>query len=292
MKIDSQTKIYGVLGYPVAHSHSPRIFNALFAKYKINAVYHFFPVEDKLQNLRAFLKNIKNINLHGLSITIPFKKKVLPYLTDLAPLAKKLNCVNTISIKHTQTQVKLKGYNFDGLAAWAPILKIPHWQTRQILLLGFGGAAQGILLTLYHHFAFSEKITLAVRNLPKAKKNLQQVPSSWRKMIKLIPLNEFSSINSSTHLKDFDIIINTTPIGMSPKSNFSPLSKKLINKKHFIYDIVYNPLSTKLLKDAKAKGATPIFGLTMFLEQARRQFEVWTGKEVSLKVMQEIYLAK
>ena len=223
------------------------------------------------------------MNFGGLSVTIPFKKKVLPFLDELSPLAKKLNCVNTVHF----ADGKATGYNFDGIAAVEPLVTIPNWKEKRILFLGFGGAAQGIILTLYFHFKYFHSITVAVRETRRVK----LFNRYFKKAIPDLLAMKLSELDKEK-LASFDIIINTTPLGMYPNISSSPLSKGVINKKHIIYDIVYNPLKTKLLENAQKKKAQVINGLGMFLGQASHQFQLWTNKKINFKTMKAIYLAK
>ena len=281
MEVNPHTKIYGVLGSPVLHSHSPRIFNRLFEKYGINGIYHYWQIPDQSKILKNFLKNIQHLNIKGLSVTIPFKKKILPFLDELDPLAQKLNCINTI----TFVDGKTIGYNYDGIAALKPLSEIPDWREKKILFLGLGGAAQGIILTLYFHFKYAKRVTIAARESKKIKKfNFQ-----FQETIPEANSLKWDELNKK-NLALFDIVINTTPLGMHPHSSSSPLREEVISEKHVIYDIVYNPLKTKLLKDAQRKKAQTIGGLKMFLGQASEQMHLWTSVKVNFKTMEAIYL--
>ncbi len=291
--ITPKTKLYGVIGNPIAHSKSPLIFNQLFSRLDVDAVYHYWKIADNA-DLEKFVKNMKTFNLQGVSVTLPFKKQVIPYLDGLDDLAKKLECINTVTVRDE----KLIGYNFDGVGAISPLTKLKDWKNLNYLFIGLGGAAEGIILTLIHLYDMEGKLAVAMRNISKGDEFKKKVNSLNNKNInfEVHDLEKVAKPDSAqpSFLNEFDVIINTTPLGMSIAADpdnvkQSPVAQENLSPKHLVYDIVYNPLETTLIKDALSQGARVIYGHTMFLEQARRQFNLWTGKEVSLEMMQEVF---
>ena len=277
MKIDTSTQLYGVIGNPVKHSKSPALFNSIFKKYYFNAVYLAF----ENANAQALLQTMKPLNIQGFSITIPHKEKSLESLDYIDPLAKELSCVNTVILQDD----KLQGYNFDGQGAInALINQCKDWLTKRILIIGNGGAAKGIAITAayqYHH----QHIDILSRNQEKGNSISQQIINYSTTDKKYQSKTLLFSKITSNELQNYDIIINTTPLGMHPRLDFSPLSSEQLFSHQLVYDIIYNPLETKLLKLAKEKKCQTLNGLGMFLGQASLQLQLWTKLKLSLNEM-------
>jgi shikimate dehydrogenase len=262
MKIDSSTDLYCIFGKPVRHSLSPVIHNALFNHYHINSVYLAFEPE----NIQNGLDSVRSLGIKGASITIPFKIDVIKYIDEISPLAEKIGSVNTL----INTNGKITGHNTDGFGVLKPLIDLEiDLNLKKILIIGNGGSARSTAFTMIENGAFvfisgrsDEKIKQLEHDLSKTKNNAGS-----------INLN----LLDKQFMKDIDIIINTTPVGMEPEDNLMPLKPEYINEKHIVFDIIYKPDKTKLLKTAESRGCKIIKGINMLIFQAMMQFEIWTG---------------
>jgi shikimate dehydrogenase len=256
-------KLYGVIGDPVAHSMSPVMHNDTFGRYELDATYVAFHV--KPENLQDAVKGFKAINLSGLSITVPHKTAIMPYLDEIDPLAEAIGAVNTIVNDHG----RFIGYNTDGLGYLKGIKKeVPSLADKNMLLIGAGGAARGIYFTMAQ--AGLKNIDIANRTLSQAEFLVENCP--FPKNSEVLSLKD-----AEEQLSKYDLIVQTTSIGMFPEVDSSPISVENLKPTAFVSDIIYTPLETKLLRDVKQKGARIQNGIPMFAFQGALQFEMWTG---------------
>ncbi len=263
MKIDQHTSLYGVLGHPVRHSLSPAIHNVAFAAKDINAVYLAFEAMDVEGAMRA----MKVLGIKGMSVTIPHKSAVIPFLDKLDPLAKKIGAVNTV----VNQEGCLVGYNTDATGALKALEQKIDLTGKDCLIVGAGGAARAIGYILKEH---GVKLTITNRTSLKGESLAERLGCSfvpWEKRNRIQP----------------DILVQTTPIGMTPNVEMCPLSRNAIKKDMTIMDIIYNPPRTKLLKIAQAKGCNIVSGVSMFVHQGAEQFRLWTGTEPPVRVMEQ-----
>ncbi len=265
-KIDAKTQIAALIGNPVGHSLSPKMHNAAFGKLGINCKYVAF----KIKNLRKAVAAIKELNFLGLNVTMPFKTEIIPLLDRVDVTTKKIGAVNTIVVK----KGKLIGYNTDGVGAVASLKAKTRLKGKKVLLIGAGGAGKSISFMLKRE---GVHLTIADRNSKKA-----------RKLAKLIGCKS-NSMGTILGLKP-DILINATPMGMKPKINMLPVPKEMLRKGLVVFDIVYNPIETKLLKLAKGKGCKTINGIEMLINQGVESFELWTEKKAPKEVMRKAIL--
>ncbi|MBI4399113.1 shikimate dehydrogenase [Candidatus Micrarchaeota archaeon] len=263
-----------VIGHPVKHSLSPAMHNAAFRKLKLNYTYLALPV--LREELKITLDALKLINTKGLNVTIPHKVEVLKYLDKIDPLAKKIGAVNTIvNIKN-----KLIGYNTDAYGAIDALgHKGVRLKDKNVVVLGSGGSARAITFALLQEKASS--ITVLNRTPSNAFSLIQELGTSSTSS----GAGELNNSNLKKYLDSADICINTTSLGMTPRVNSSPVPKRLLNKNLTMFDIVYNPRMTKLLKEAKNKGCNIISGELMLLYQGARAFKLFTGKNPPLGIM-------
>ncbi len=246
-------KLYGVIGDPVAHSMSPVMHNDTFGRYELDATYVAFYV--KPENLQDAVKGFKAINLSGLSITVPHKTAIMPYLDEIDPLAEAIGAVNTIVNDHG----RFIGYNTDGLGYLKGINKeVPSLTDKNMLLIGAGGAARGIYFTMAQ--AGLKNIDIANRTLSQAEFLVENCP--FPKNSEVLSLKD-----AEERLSKYDLIIQTTSIGMFPDVDSSPISVENLKPTAFVSDIIYTPLETKLLRDVKQKGARIQNGIPMFAFQ-------------------------
>jgi shikimate dehydrogenase len=243
---------FGLIGYPLSHSFSKRFFTKKFEKENIEGChYELFP----LDTIETFLELIKSHpNLVGLNVTIPYKKAILDYLDEIDEEAEKVGAVNTISIKNG----KLKGYNTDVYGFEISLLNLLKEKKEELpnisaLILGTGGAAQAVAYVL-------KKLSI----------NFQYVSRRKRKnILSYSELDEFL-------IKKHDLIINTTPLGMSPNQESCPdIPYPFLTSRHFLYDLVYNPEKTLFLRKGASKNARTSNGLEMLILQAEKAWEIW-----------------
>jgi len=261
--IDSNTQVYCILGNPVRHSKSPAVHNACFQKHHINAVYLAFEIDEISKAVTA----LKTLNIQGASITIPFKDSIMDYLDWIDDDALKIGAVNTVINKDG----KLLGYNTDHQAAIIP-LKPFGIKNKKICIIGAGGAAQAIAYGIH-----KEKGHVVIINQSKERGEKLALKYNGDFILQ----GDADKINSIHP----DIIINTTPIGMTPYTEGLAFPSTLLNTGMIVMDIVYTPLKTKLLSEAQKKGCKTIDGLSMFLNQGRAQFELWTGIKPDIETM-------
>lgn len=264
MSIDSSTTLYCLIGNPIDKSLSPLIHNEMFRIFGKNSIYLAFNIEEN--KLRDVIDGFKAINVKGFNVTIPFKKTIIRYLDGLSPEAEILGAVNTVK----NQDGKLIGYNTDGEGFYKTLRNNNiDVKDKNILLLGAGGAAYGIGITLSTKGIKS--IYIANRTREKAvnlEKEIKKTNPNISTSIGDLSLREINK-------KDIDIIINATSIGMYPLENLSPIELNGFDKKTIVYDIVYKPRETKLIKEANLRGFKAINGLSMLLEQAILSQKVW-----------------
>ncbi|MFN3604321.1 MAG: shikimate dehydrogenase [Leptonema sp. (in: bacteria)] len=280
MKISGTTLVYGIIGNPIEHTLSPLLHNYYFSEIGYNAVYVPFKLDFEFSKKNCFKNTIKSLSIQGLSITIPYKK--LGYLISdqrdsLTELT--LSC-NTIRIKN-----QFYGYNTDGIGAIKAILTKSNIDNKNILILGYGGAASAISgAILIHHKPKGIFITGRDKNKGKQLVKLLNKKIQHQSKIKFIEKEHKEFVP-----ENFDIIINTTPLGMKgyPYKEF-PLPENFILKNHIIMDIIYNPIETPLLQFAKRKKATVIEGYWMFLFQAIEQMKIFTDNYPDHRIIEKL----
>lgn len=274
--IGARTNILCVIGHPIEHSMSPVMHNAALNDLSLDYVYLAFDIPPN--DLKKAILGFKKRNIIGINVTIPHKEAIIPYLDELDPLSKQIGAVNTIKNEGGV----LLGRNTDALGAKKALMDAGFKiEGKKALILGAGGAARAI------SFALSEKIDeifISNRTEERAIKLAKELHNKTKIKATGKDMSE-KTLRSLTY--SVDILINTTPIGMYPKIDISPISKDLLNENLFIFDIIYNPLQTRLLKDAKETGSKILNGLDMFINQGALAFEWWTGKKPNVKLMKE-----
>jgi len=261
MRIDQNTALYGVIGNPIGHSLSPVLHNAAFSATGLNAVYLAFEPED----IEGCIRGIKKLGIKGTSITIPFKTSVIPYLSDIDPLARRIGSINTI----VNTNGVLKGYNTDALGALRALEEKIPLPGRTCIIVGAGGAARAIGFILKE---MGVSILIANRTRSRGEELALSLECEF------ISLSEIVSAAG-------DILIQTTPVGMYPHMEPCPVPEQVLKQGMVVMDIIYNPLETTLLKKARARGCTTITGLDMFIHQGAEQFRLWTRMDPPITVM-------
>jgi 3-dehydroquinate dehydratase/shikimate dehydrogenase len=252
-QVDVATRVYGVAGDPISHSLSPIIMNTALRRENVNAVY----LALHAKSLKDLLTCVREIPIHGLSITMPYKEAILQYLDNTDSHTTKIGACNTIV---RAQDGKLYGFNTDTAGVVRPLEQRIALEGARILVLGAGGAARAAVFGLKERGC---EVFILNRTPAPAQKLARQAKA---RTIKRQDLKKLA----------FDVIVNATPVGMA-NSGDSPLHENEINAK-YVFDMVYDPPETRFLKAAKARGAQIIPGIEMFVHQAARQFEIWTGK--------------
>ncbi len=265
--ITGKTLIIGIIGHPVEHSFSPPMHNNAYKLMDMDYVYVPFNVE--LDDVKNVITSLKTLNIQAINVTIPHKTTIIPYLDEIDPTAKKINAVNTIRVKDGVA----KGYNTDGVGAIKSINEYTTLKDKNILVLGAGGASKAITFNLVNEDI--SNLIIANRSQDNAENLISNLKSQTDfNDITYQPLSKADEV-----ISDVDIIINSTSIGMYPKHEVAPpIKTDNINSNHIVMDIVYNPLETNLLKQAKANGAKTIPGTHMLINQGIASFEIFTGR--------------
>jgi 3-dehydroquinate dehydratase / shikimate dehydrogenase len=252
-QVDQATRVYGVAGDPVSHSLSPVIMNTALRRENVNGVY----LALHARTLPDLLHCVREIPIHGLSITMPYKEAILKYLDNCDAHSTKIGACNTVV---RAQDGKLYGFNTDTSGVVRPLEQRITLDKARILVLGAGGAARAAVYGLKERGC---EVYILNRSIGPAQKLAR---SAHARVLKRADLKKAS----------FDVIINATPVGMG-NSQESPLSEKEINAR-YVFEMIYDPPETRLVQMARSRGAEIIPGIEMFVHQAGRQFEIWTGK--------------
>ncbi|HSQ25248.1 MAG TPA: shikimate dehydrogenase [Pyrinomonadaceae bacterium] len=276
-RIDAETEVVGLVGDPISQSLSPCIHNAAFAAAELNGVYLPFQTRDVDQFIRrtAHPKTREVVwNLRGLSVTIPHKSSVMPLLDWIDPIAKQIGAVNTIVVRDD----RLLGYNTDASGFMAPLLdRFGSVRNTRCAVIGAGGGARAALWSLNSEGA---SVVLFARNMERAAIAAEDFA---------VPCHQLSQADFA----GFDIVVNATPLGMSgANQDLTPATAAQLHGVRLAYDLVYNPIETVFLREARAAGCDTLPGIEMFLAQGAGQFKLWTGKEPDPEVMRAAGLSR
>lgn len=263
MKIDQNTALFGVIGSPLGHSLSPIMHNAAFRAEEINAVYLAFDSTD----VEGCLAGMRALGMKGMSVTLPHKSTALLLVDEVDSLAEKIGAVNTI-VNHNG---RLIGFNTDAVGALNALKEHIDLTGKSCLIIGAGGAARAIGFMLKDKVL---EISIANRSAERGEALARVLDCPFFLLDQLAD-------------ETADIVIQTTPVGMVPKTNQCPIPVGFLKESMVVMDIVYNPLETKLLSLASQKGCITINGLGMFVHQGAEQFRLWTGRKPPLAVMAE-----
>lgn len=266
----------GLIGYPIAHSLSPWIHSKLMEQQQVNGRYELY--EFNPDQFNQNVSNLKHSDIDGFNITVPYKEAIMPFLDELDVSAQQLGAVNTVK----RTNQGWVGYNTDG-TGFVDSLKNRYPDQlsggTKVLLLGSGGAAKGI-----YHSLLTENLAV----VDVANRTVQKAEELVRKNQTSIMSQPLSLEKAERDMGKYDVIIHTTTVGMSPHVDESLVSMHNMKKGCIVSDIVYRPMETRLLKEAKAQGAYLHFGHEMLLQQAVYAFKIWTGTNPNaLKLLDE-----
>ncbi|EJS59156.1 shikimate dehydrogenase [Bacillus cereus] len=270
-------QLYGVIGNPIGHSLSPVMHNDAFEHLNMDAHYHAFLVEEAA--LGEAVKGLKALGISGFNVTTPHKVAIMEYLDEVAPLAKQIGAVNTV----VHRDGKLIGYNTDGIGfvrALQSISKEPL-QEKRILLLGAGGASRAIYFSL---------ADVGVKAIDIANRTRDKAENLVAGCLANVNSHALSLEQAAKAQGEYDIIIQTTTIGMHPHVEHTPLEIRSLKKGAIVSDIIYNPFETKILGDAKEQGAIIQNGIDMFVYQGALAFEMWTECVPNIDRMKQLVM--
>jgi 3-dehydroquinate dehydratase/shikimate dehydrogenase len=275
-KIDRRTQIFGIVGDPLSHSLSPVIHNGGFQRLGLNAVYIPFEVPD----LKGLLPAFQFLGVQGFSVTLPHKERILPLLDEVDEKARAIGAVNTV----WRRGERWIGGNTDADGAWKALEGVGvDLKDRPWMILGAGGAARAV--------AYSAGTYGRPRSITFLGQSQKRLEEMVREMGRHFSFPLYADCLAEGDLKRWvdhdDIIVNCTPIGMFPKSGEIPISPEFLSSSQLIFDTVYNPLETRLLKEGRNRGCKTVSGLEMFLFQGAAQFEIWTGENAPLNLMRQ-----
>ena len=255
-------KLYGIIGYPLGHSLSPALHNWAFGELGVAGVYMAWPLPQ--ENLEDFIVSARTLPISGVSVTIPHKRQVMEFLDGVSDRAGDVGAVNTLYWR----EGKLLGENTDVYGFMGPLKELSS-PPKSALVLGSGGAARAVAAGLKE---------LGVKEIFVTNRTHERALALARDLgINAVPWQD-------RHRCPAELLVNATSLGMAgDNQDLSPLSETCLSPNQVVYDLVYNPLQTRLLRDAEHSGCRTIDGLSMFIHQAAAQFKLWTGKELPIR---------
>jgi shikimate dehydrogenase len=273
--------ILGLVGYPLSHSKSSIIHQAALDAFGLAGAFHLYPINPDTEGesgVSQLLERVRCREIQGLNITIPYKQVVMAHVDDLTPTARAIGAVNTIYLERG----RLVGDNTDGLGFWIDLnraLGLVVCTETCSLILGAGGSARAVAYMLLEA---GSRILVAARREQQSR----QLASQFPEYSDQISIQDFRSLGRL--ISSPDLVVNTTPVGMYPNVQASPWPDDVpLPIEARVYDLVYNPLESKLVKEARERGHQAVTGLGMLVEQAAQSFERWTGLTVPRKVMMD-----
>ncbi|USG63918.1 shikimate dehydrogenase [Brevibacillus ruminantium] len=275
--ITSKTQLVGLLGHPVSHSQSPLMQNAAFVEKGLNYAYVAFDVDP--ERLPEAVAGIRSLGIQGVNVTIPHKVAIMPLLDEIDPLATRIGAVNTVVNRNGY----LIGYNTDGLGYVRSLEEQTGITLEQqtVTMLGAGGAARAVAFTLAERGV--REIRIINRSRERAALLADHVGT-------IVPTKVIDPQDGQGAIADSSLLINTTSIGMFPHMDEIPVQEEWLHSGLIVSDLIYNPLETRLLKAAAARGAQVHSGVGMFVNQGALAFELWTGEEAPAETMRQVVL--
>jgi shikimate dehydrogenase len=274
--INGKTNVFGIIGDPVEHTLSPGMHNAAFKKLNMNNIYVPFHVNE--EELEDAITGAYALGIRGLNVTIPYKTEVIKYLDYLDIAAGLIGAVNTIEFGKNGAV----GHNTDGIGAVRAINEITSVKNKKVMILGAGGAARAVAFQIL--LSGAKTLVISNRTIEKASELRDDLVEKLEPDVKVTDLGH----ELETELKEIDILVNTTPIGMYPNISQKPLvTADMMHEDLVVNDIVYNPLKTGLLDEAEKAGAKTISGVKMLIYQGVESFKIWTGIEPPVEVFKK-----
>ncbi len=271
MRINSSTKICMGIGDPIKQSIGPIIYNKVYAELGIDDQFIYLSSLVKAEGIEDFIKGARAMGLRGITCTMPHKESVMPLLDKIEEGAEKIGAVNTI----VNDDGVLSGYNTDWVGALKPLKKITELNGKKAAVIGAGGAAKAFVYALTSEGA---DVTIYNRTLDKAKALAERFGC------------DYAALKEQREIKNADIVCNATSIGFIGQEDQIPIDIANIHSNQIVFDAVYSPLETQLLKEATSKGATTISGIEMYLNQGYEQVRLYTGHEAPEKAMRNFVM--
>ncbi len=266
-RIRGTTRLLGLLGHPVAHSLSPAMHNAAIEAHGLDLAYVPLPVAP--EKLAEAVAGLRAVDFLGANVTIPHKQTIIPLLDEVSDIARRMGAVNTI----THRDGKLHGTTTDPEGFLAAFRAAGHdFAGKSVAVLGNGGSARTLAFALAL-MSGAARVSLVARAPEKSGRLLAEIRDAAPGFdIASVPISEYGDVR-----RNHDIVVNATPVGMHPRVEASPLAEDLLEPGQTVYDIVYNPEETALLRAAKARGCATVGGIGMLVHQGLASFEAWTG---------------
>ncbi len=268
--INTETIILGIIGYPLSHSLSPRLQNYYLKEYNLNYVYLPFTVKSK--DFAEAIKGLKAINFRGINVTIPYKEKIMDYLDVIDAQAQHIGAVNTV----VNEKGKLYGYNTDAPGFIRMLEEDGRFaiSDKKAIVIGAGGASKAV------GFALCRNGIKEIFVINRTENRARKLAELWQNLYQDVKFN-YGCLDGNNYKNifcDYQLLIDTTPVGMAPDTDVKPvISPEYIHSDLLVVDLVYNPLETVLLKEAKKRGAKTLNGMGMLLYQGIESFYLWTG---------------
>lgn len=262
--LTGSTAVYGIMGNPVAQSMSPLMHNTAFRLLGIDALYLPFEVDD----LSLAFAGMKALNIKGASVTHPFKEEIIGLIDEIDDTAKRIGAVNTLAFG----EKGVRGTNTDWVGAVRCLEALLPVEGNTFVVLGAGGAARAVVFGITSN---KGKAIVVNRSEAKGRALAEEFDSVF------VPLSDIQGVSG-------DCLVNTTPVGMYPRTDELPVARSVLGQYRAVADVVYNPLKTMLLKEAEAAGCLVASGFEMFLYQGVEQFTTWTGKKAPVKEMRDV----
>lgn len=269
MDINGKTRLHGIIGMPVAHSLSPIMHNAAFAALGMNGVY--VPME--VVDVGGAIAGLKQLGFIGVSVTVPHKVSVMEHLDWIDPVAARIGAVNTVAFEREPDggTVVGRGYNTDWLGSNIAMERELQLRGARVLVIGAGGAAKAVGFGLKEVGA---EVVLTNRTTERGQQLADQIGCDF------IAGDRLAGVRA-------DVLVNTTSVGMEPHTTAVPIDVQLLVNFSVVMDIVYAPLQTSLLREARERGCRTVDGLAMLQHQGACQFEIWTGEQPPAEVMRQ-----
>ena len=281
MDININTRMIALLGKPLSQSYAARMQNAAYKAAGINMLYFYSEVEN--EHLLDVVNGIRHMSFAGFAVTKPNKVEIMKYVDEKDPLCEKMNASNTVVIL---PDGKLKAYNTDGIGFIRALKEeMPNINVKEstFFCVGAGGAGRAISSVLAYYGA--KKIYIANRTISKAEKLVDDINKNFAPVAELVDLNDEAMLKDK--IRESDVIMNNTGLGMFTKIEETPISKELLHSGQLCFDATYNPAKTRFLSEAEEMGCSIMNGLGMSLYQGAEQIELWSGKDAPIEAMRQ-----
>ncbi len=283
--VNGKTNILGVIGDPIEHTFSPAMHNAGLNALGLNYIY--LPFHVLPQNLNSAISGAKSLGIRGLNVTIPHKQNIIPYLDEIDGIAEMIGAVNTV--KFDLELDRTIGYNTDAYGCIRAISEVMDLKDKKVCITGAGGAARAVAFQIAT--SGIAELTILNRNYNKADNLAIDVKKNLKKMDIDINIESRKIEDLAGVLSESEILIDTTPLGMHPHDDDKPIATAdILHEDLLVNDIVYTPMETSLIKEAKKANSKVVYGYKMLLYQGIRSFEIWLDREAPVEVMEKALL--